>query len=261
MKIVCKAAITNGDGNFFIDEIEIGEPKEDEVLVQIKAAGLCHTDHDSLRWGKQMVPGHEGAGVIVKTGSKVKTVAVGDAVILNWAIPCGHCFQCLEGNEHICENNSPVTAGNNFSGGHAHIEGTKYKGQPIVRSFNIGTLSEFTLVKEAAVVKNNSSKISFPAASIIGCGVMTGYGSVVNAAKVKPGSSVVVLGCGGVGVNVIQAAKISGAAKIIAIDVNEGRLQMAKQFGATDSILANKNDYNLLSASLQVKKFAGWKRR
>ena len=258
MAIYCKAAIADGKGSFFINEIKVNEPEDDEVLVKIKAAGVCHTDHDSLGWGKQLVLGHEGAGLVVETGSQVQGLREGDPVILNWATPCGNCFQCLEGNEHICENNSPVVAGaNGYTPGHAHLSGTEYKSQPILRSFNIGTLSEYTLVKSSAVVKNPSRKMSFPAASIISCGVMTGYGSVVNSARVKEGSSVVVLGSGGVGLNVIQGAKISLAAKIIAVDVNPQRLEMAGKFGATHFILAEKADKNLKLAAEEVKKLTG----
>lgn len=257
MPVSSKAAITRGDGNFFIAETRISDPLEGEVLVRLEAAGLCHTDYDSLRWGKTIVLGHEGAGIVAATGRGVSSVKEGDRALLNWAIPCGHCFQCLEGNEHICENNSPVTAGNNFSGGHAHLEGTRFEGQPIVRSFNLGTLSEYALVKEAALVRNHSAKLSAAAAGIIGCGVMTGYGSVVNAAKVAPGSSVVVLGTGGVGLNVIQGAKIARAGRIIAVDVNPQRLEMAKKFGATDMVLADRNDAVLLEASKKVKGLLG----
>lgn len=254
MSIACKAAIANGKGGFVLDTVEVHDPAEDEVLVKIKAAGLCHTDHDSLSWGKPIIIGHEGAGVVVKAGEKVKDLSEGDAVILNWATPCGHCFQCLEGNQHICENNSPVVAGKNgYSGGHAHLEGTTWKGQPLERSFNIGTLSEYTLVKASALVKNTSESMSFAAASIISCGVMTGYGSVVNAAEVKPGTSVVVLGTGGVGLNVVQGARIAGAEKIIAVDINPNRLEMARQFGATHLIEADKGDTGLLQAAQRVK--------
>ena len=254
MGIRCKAAITDGTGRFEIGEVEVFEPADDEVLVKLKAAGLCHTDYDSLSWGKQLIIGHEGSGVVVKTGKDVTGLSEGDKVILNWAMHCGKCFQCLEGNQHLCEIASPVAAGGNgYTQGHADPSGTLFNGKPVLRSFNIGTLSEYTLVKESALVKNHSEKLSFPAASIISCGVMTGYGSVVNAAKVKPGSSVVVLGAGGVGLNVIQGAKIAGAATIIAIDVNPGRLTMARAFGATYSLLANKNDKGLLKAAAQVK--------
>lgn len=257
MPLTCKAAITSGDGNFFIDTIEVGEPAADEVLVKITAAGICHTDYDSLGWGRQMILGHEGAGIIVKTGSQVKNFEAGDRVLLNWAIPCGECFQCLEGNEHICERNSPVTAGNQVSAGHAHAAGSQYQNKPIPRSFNLGTLSEYTLVKETAVVKNHSARITNAAAAIIGCGVMTGYGSVMNAAKIKAGSSVVVLGAGGVGLNVIQSAKLAGAGMIIATDINPVRLQMAKQFGATAILQANPGDKGLLSAAALVKTMTG----
>lgn len=255
MTIQSKSAIAKGDGTFIIDFVTLAQPKADEVLVKIKAAGLCHTDHDSLSWGKPIIMGHEGSGIVEAIGAEVTNVAVGDAVILNWATPCRNCFQCNLGNEHICENNSPVVAGGNgYTDGHAHLEGTKYNGKPIERSFNLGTLSEYALVKASAVVKNPDVEMPFPAASIISCGVMTGYGSVVNSAKVSEASTVVVLGTGGVGLSVIQGAKISKASKIIAIDINAGRLEMAKRFGATDIILADKKDAGLLGAAKKVKK-------
>ena len=254
MAITCRAAITDGLGNFTIENIEVRDPQDDEVLVKMKAAGLCHTDHDSLSWGKPLIIGHEGAGIVEKVGKDVSGVVPGDKVILNWAMHCGKCFQCLEGNESLCEVASPVAAGGNgYTPGHADPKGTTRNGKPVLRSFNIGTISEYTLVKGGAVVKNTSQKMSFPAASIISCGVMTGYGSVINAAKVKAGSSVVVLGTGGVGLNVIQGAKIAKAASIIAIDVNPIRLWMAKKFGATNTLLADKNDTGLLNAAQQVK--------
>lgn len=247
-----KAAIADGKGSFVIDEIEVNDPDGDEILVQIKTAGICHTDWDSQSWGKQIVMGHEGAGIVTKTGPLVKKLKQGDKVILNWAIPCYTCFQCMEGNQHICENNSPVTAGNKVSGGHAALERTLYKGKSIERSFSIGTMSEYTVVREAAAVKIET-EMPFTSAAIISCGVMTGYGSVVNAAQVKAGSSVAVLGTGGVGLNVIQGARISGAAKIIAVDINPVRLEMAKEYGATHTLLADKNDKGLLNMAQQVK--------
>ena len=254
MSILSKSAIAKGDGTFIIDNVTVADPLKDEVLVAIKAAGLCHTDHDSLHWGKPIVMGHEGAGIVKAIGSNVTRVKIGDAVILNWATPCGDCFQCKNGNEHICENNSPVVAGGNgYTPGHAHLEGTNWNGNPILRSFNIGTLSEYTLVKESAVVKNPFQNMPFPAASIVSCGVMTGFGSAVNTAQVKENSSAVVLGTGGVGLNVIQGIKVSKASKIIAIDINQNRLDMAIEFGATHTILADKNDKGLLKAALIVK--------
>ena len=258
MSLRCKAAIAKGDGSYAIETIEVQNPKDDEVLVAVKAAGLCHTDHDSLNWGKPIVMGHEGAGIVTAIGPKVKSVKVGDSIILNWATPCGHCFQCENENEHICENNSPVVAGGNgYTDGHAHIEGTTWNGNTIERSFNIGTLSEYTLVKESAVVLNPIQDMSFSAASIVSCGVMTGFGSAVNTAQVEENSSAVVLGTGGVGLNVIQGIKVSKASKIIAIDVNQQRLDMAVEFGATHTILADRADKGLLKAAEKVKEMTG----
>lgn len=258
MPVISKAALADGKGGFIIDETVMQEPGEDEVIVKMKAAGICHTDHDSLRWGKKLVLGHEGAGVVYKTGHNVKGLIIGDPVILNWATPCGQCFYCKAGNEHICENNSPVVVGNDgYTPGHARLEGTTWKNKPIERSFNLGTFSEFALVKSSAVVKNPSFKMSYESAAIIGCGVMTGYGSVVNAARVKPGSSVVVLGAGGVGLNVIQGARLSGASLIIAIDISTSRLEMSKQFGATHILKADRADTGLLQAAAHIKKLTG----
>lgn len=247
-----RAAVADGNGSFQIAAIEVADPVGDEILIEIHAAGICHTDWDSLSWGKPVVMGHEGAGVVRSVGAAVTKFQPGDSVILNWAIPCGTCFQCLEGNQHICEVNSPVTAGNKASGGHARLEGTLFGGQSIERSFSLGTMSTLTLVREAACVPL-TVPMPFASAAIVGCGVMTGYGSVVNAAKVKPGSSVVVLGVGGVGLNVIQGARIAGAAKIIAVDLSENRLEMAKTYGATHTLQADRADAGLLDAARRVK--------
>jgi len=250
--MISKAALALGDGTFQIGEIEVGKPQADEVLVKVKAAGICHTDWDSLNWGHPIVMGHEGAGIVEEIGPDVIDLNIGDSVILNWAIPCYACFQCMEGNQHICEKNSAVTAGNAVAGGHATLQSTTFQNTPIERSFGLGTMSEYTLVRQAACVKVDKT-IPFPSAAIVSCGVMTGYGSVTNAAKVSAGSSVVVIGTGGVGLNVIQGAKISGAAKIIAIDIKKERLKLAKEFGATHTILAKPADKLLLKAADQVK--------
>lgn len=240
-----KAAITNGKGSFTIEQIQVGRPNPDEVLVAIQAAGICHTDWDSLSWNKTMILGHEGAGIVEEIGANVPHVKVGDRVLLNWAIPCGRCFQCLQGNYAICEADRHPSAG-----------AALWKSNPIERSFSIGTLSTHAVVKKEAVVKIDVD-ISFASAAIVGCGVMTGYGSVVKAAKVSPGSSVVVIGCGGVGLNVIQGARISGAERIIAIDLKPGRLEMAKQFGATHLVQPASDDKALLLAHQEVKKLTG----
>lgn len=249
--INAKAAIADGKGGFSVESIQVAQPGGHEVLVQVKASGVCHTDWDSLNWGRPVIMGHEGAGVVLATGPGVKRVAPGDEVVLNWAIPCGHCFQCLKGNQHICENHNQVTASDSLQG-HSVLDATLYKGQGIERSFNIGTMSTHTVVREEAVIRKNP-KIPFTSASIIGCGVMTGYGSAVNAAKVTPSSSAVVLGVGGVGLNVIQGCRIAGADKIIAIDINKQRLEFARVFGATHTLQADQADTGLIKAAEQVK--------
>lgn len=250
-----KTAIALGNGDFEISTVSLAAPQSDEVLIKIHAAGLCHTDYDSLSWGKPIVMGHEGAGEVAAMGNAVEDLAIGDAVILNWATPCYTCGQCSDGNQHLCMQNSPVIAGaNGYTPGHAHLEGTLWKGAPIERSFNLGTLSEYCLVKRSAVVKVADKPIDFAAAAIISCGVMTGYGSVMHAAKVTAGSSVVVLGCGGVGLSVIQACRIAGARDVIAVDINARKLEWAMQFGATETLLADRDDKVLIKAADQVKK-------
>jgi S-(hydroxymethyl)glutathione dehydrogenase / alcohol dehydrogenase len=138
------------------------------------------------------------------------------------------------------------------SRGHAHAEGTKWRGQPIDRSFNIGTLSGLTLVRKEAVTLL-PAEIPFTSACIVGCGVMTGFGSAVNVARVQPGSSVVVIGCGGVGLNVIQGARLAKAAQIIAIDLRPGSLETARRFGATHTIVADREDREFRAVAEQVQ--------
>lgn len=254
MNITCKAVVTDGKGTYSLQSIVVSSPQEDEVRIKLKASGLCHTDYDSLSWGKPMIIGHEGAGIVQEVGHRIKHVKVGDKVVLNWAVPCGSCFQCKLGNFHICETSSPVTGGKIGTNlGHAHPEGSTLDSIAIERSFHLGTLSEYTLVKANAVTKITSKKISFEAAAIMGCGVMTGYGSVMNAAKVKRGSSVVVIGIGGVGTSIIQASKIAKAKIIIAIDTNPARLERALSYGATHTVLADTEDKGLLRAAERIR--------
>ena len=151
--VISKAIVSHGDGTFEMAETEVGQPLADEVLVRIRAAGVCHTDFDSLSWGRSLVLGHEGAGEVVVVGKNVNSVSVGDRVVLNWAISCGECFQCQIGNEALCEMHSPV-AGIDPLKGHAHADGTTRVADliPIERSFNLGTMSEYALVRHEAVI-------------------------------------------------------------------------------------------------------------
>jgi S-(hydroxymethyl)glutathione dehydrogenase/alcohol dehydrogenase len=246
-----QAAIADGKGHFSIETVDLGNPIHDEVLVEIKAAGICHTDHASLSWRRPLVMGHEGAGIVRAIGPAVRHVKAGDPVVLNWAIPCGDCFQCRRGDAVLCEDSKPAYVMER-SNGHAHPEGTTWNGQPVDRSFNLGTLSSLTLVRAAAVTPLPQG-VPFTSACIVGCGVMTGFGSAVNVAKIIPGSSVAVLGCGGVGLNVIQGSRICGAEKIIAIDLRESSLEQARRFGATHVLTADPQDTEFSYLAEKVK--------
>jgi S-(hydroxymethyl)glutathione dehydrogenase/alcohol dehydrogenase len=245
MPILSTALVTSGDAQFDAEQVELGDPQANEVLVEIKASGVCHTDLDMLNRRFPHVMGHEGAGVVMAVGSNVTHVKPGDAVVLNWAIPCGECFQCRAGRENICDRRP-----------HVPHDRRKWRGKPLYPSFGIGTMATHSVVPKQAVVKIDV-EIPFPSAALLGCGVMTGFGSVTNAAKVTPGSSVVVLGTGGVGLSVIQGAVHACAGMIIAIDVNPSRLELAKQFGATHTIQAAREDAGLIEASKQVKALVG----
>lgn len=245
MMITAQAAITDGHGNLFIDEIEVYPPEANEVLVEIKAAGVCHTDYIYISRGIKRILGHEGAGVVLEVGAGVTHVQAGDAVLLNWATNCGVCFQCQRGNHSLCEDRQRVPN-----------ERSLHKGEPVERAFYVGTMSTHTVVAKQAVTKIDVD-VSFPSASIVGCGVMTGYGSVVNTAKVEPGSIVVVIGAGGVGLNIVQGARIAGAGRIIAVDINPHKLDLARQFGATETLLAQRDDAGLAHAAEQIKEMTG----
>ena len=253
--LVTRAAIADGAGAFLIDDIQVASPRDDEVLVEIRAAGICHTDHASLSWCRPLVMGHEGAGVVREIGRGVSQVTAGDAVVLNWCIPCGSCFQCRRGETVLCETSRPAHVMER-SRGHAHADGTHWREQPIDRSFNIGTLSGLTLVRKEAVTRMPDG-VPFPVAAITGCGVMTGVGSVVNVAQVRPGESVAVLGCGGVGLNVVQGARLAGASTIVAIDTNAEALTRARRFGATHVVHATQGNGDVRDVTAAVRALTG----
>ncbi len=240
-----RAAIGKGDGTFGIETAGLSEPQAGEVLVRMRASGVCHTDWDSLRWPRRIILGHEGAGVVLSTGKGVTAFQPGDRVMLNWAIPCGVCFQCERGKENICENRGTVPY-ERFQ----HADGC------LNASFSLGTMATHALVPQAAVLPLPDD-VPFEVAAIMGCAVMTGFGSAVNAAKVTQGSTVIVLGCGGVGLSAILGALYAKAGRVIAIDVNPARLELALQFGATETLLASREDKNLLQAAQEVKRRNG----
>ena len=250
-----KAAVADGNGSVSIRDIEVGEPGPGEVLVDLRASGICHTDHQIVGEGFLGVIGHEGAGIVAAVGAGVTTVAPGDHVMTNWSLYCGSCPACLHGQENLCERDSPVIGG--FGGlGHAGAAGTTLDGEPLIRAFHVGSLSTATLVRERGVIPIPDD-VPFTSACIVGCGVATGFCSVSNAARVPAGAKVVVLGCGGVGLNAVQGARIARAAQIIAVDVNPARLDMARAFGATDAVQASRDDAGLLEAAQEVRRLTG----
>ena len=240
-----RAAVTSGDGAYEIEMIEIAAPGPGEVLVRIKSSGVCHTDWDSLRWGRRIVLGHEGAGEVLQAGEGVTGFRPGDRVMLNWAIPCGVCFQCQRGKENICEDRGTVPDSRYGSA----------RG-PLNASFSLGTMATHAIVPQAAVLPLDAA-VPYEVAAIMGCAVMTGFGSALNAAQVQEGSTVVVLGCGGVGLSTMLGALYCKAARVIAVDINPQRLALAEQFGATETLLASPDDKGLLAAAAEVKRRNG----
>lgn len=240
------AAIGDGQGGFSIESVEVDPPGPGEVRVAIAAAGVCHTDHASLRWPGPLVLGHEGAGHVESVGVGVRGFAPGQPVLLNWAIPCGDCFQCVRGGQALCERTHELDV-RSLGTSRAHPGGTRWRGQPVERSFHLGTFSHHALVRAEALTPLPSplpAALPMDLACILGCAVMTGVGSVLNVAAVVSGDSVAVVGCGGVGLNVVQGARLAGATVIVAIDRVQARLDRARALGATHTVLAGAHDGN-----------------
>ncbi|WP_238457394.1 Zn-dependent alcohol dehydrogenase [Alkalihalophilus pseudofirmus] len=231
-----KAAVMTGIGApLEIQAVDLSEPKANEVLVKIVATGVCHSDLNALNDATTPTPtilGHEGAGIVAAVGPNVGKVKVGDKVALSWVPYCGTCEFCVTGAVHLCESAfEPMFAGTLLDG----TSRLSKDGEKIYHNSLLSTFAEFAVVPEMSCVKLPDD-MPLAQASLIGCGVATGYGAAVNAAKVTPGSTVAIFGIGGVGVNAIQGARIAGAAKIIACDVKTANLEIAKTFGATHTI-------------------------
>jgi NDMA-dependent alcohol dehydrogenase len=238
-----RAAVCNAiDTPLEVIDVELEAPKAGEVKVQLGASGVCHSDL-SVRNGTLLAPlpavlGHEGAGVIEEVGEGVENLRPGDHVVISWVPQCGDCYFCRRGQAELCDVGLPVIA----TGG--LLDGTPRfvrDGQPVLQMSASGTFTETTVVPAISAVKIDKD-IPLTAAALIGCGVLTGFGAAHNTADIREGDTVAVVGCGGVGLNVIQGAKHSGAERIIAIDMVEGKLQTAQKFGATDLVNAGEGD-------------------
>ena len=227
-----------------IEQVELDDPKDREVLVKLVATGVCHTDihciKGDLATSLPVVLGHEGAGIVEKVGSAVTSVQPGDKVILTVAPYCGKCPACMMGVPTSCEN-YPVTAMMMGS----MPDGTKRlkrkNGEELSHFMAQSSFAEYAIVDESAAVKVREDA-PLDVVCLLGCGVSTGIGAVINTARVKAGSSVAVFGCGGVGLATIMAAKLVGARQIIAVDMLDKKLEFAKELGATDLVNASQDD-------------------
>jgi len=227
---------------FKIEEVELEGPGEGEVLVEVKAAGLCHSDLSVVAGLRKrqlpVVGGHEGAGVVVEVGRGVSNLKPGDHVVMTTASGCGHCRPCTDQRPVLCESVGVARAQGFLPNGQRRLN---LKGKPLYHYSGISSFSQYAVAAPSALIKADKS-VPLDTAAMFGCAVVTGVGCVLNAAKVRPGQSVAVLGLGGVGLNSVMAAKLSGASQIIGIDINEAKFALAKELGCTDTLLATDPD-------------------
>lgn len=237
-----RAAVLNGPHQpFLIDTLRLDEPKTGEVLVRLAAAGVCHSDWHlvtgATRHPMPVVAGHEGAGVVEAVGPGVTRVRPGDHVVLSWTPDCGECFYCQHGKPNLCETfTGPIWAG-------VMLDGTPrlHRGdEPIYHWCGLAAFADHTVVPQQACVKIRRD-IPLEIAALVGCAVATGVGATLYTSPVRPGDSVVVIGCGGVGLNILMGADLCGAGRIIAVDANADKLALACTFGATDTIGAGED--------------------
>ena len=234
-------------------EVDLAGPKAGEVLVEIKATGICHTDEFTLSGADPegifpSILGHEGAGVVVETGPGVTSVAVGDHVIPLYTPECRQCAYCLSGKTNLCQA-IRVTQGQGLM-----PDGTSrfsFKGQPIYHYMGCSTFSNYTVLPEIAVAKIRADA-PFDKVCYIGCGVTTGVGAVINTAKVEPGANCVVFGLGGIGLNVVQGLRLVGANKIVGVDLNDNRKALAEAFGMTDFVNPKTIDGDLVAHLVEL---------
>lgn len=238
-----KAAVLRSfDRPLAIEDVAIADPRDREVLIRIMATGVCSSDLSTIR-GKTgselpLIPGHEAAGIVERVGSGVSKVKPGDRVVLSWAPNCGHCFYCQESHPTLCDTYSGAAV----SGGlWDRTSRLGLPAAPIKHYSCVSSFAEFAVVPETGCIRI-AEDIPFAVAALVGCAVTTGFGAVVNDAKVRPGQSVAVVGVGGVGINAIQAARLAGAQTIIAIDTNADKHAQAVESGATHFINATAPD-------------------
>lgn len=221
-----------------IESVELQGPGEGEMLVEIAAAGLCHSDLSSIVGVRPrplpLVPGHEGAGIVREVGLGVTRFSAGDHVVMVFVSSCGHCGYCAAGRNNLCETSWHARANGTLPSGLR-----KLRAEAVTLNHNSGlsVFAEYAVVSETSVVKIDKD-IPLGDAAVFGCAVITGVGAVVNTAKAKVGSRIAVIGLGGVGLSAILGARLAGASKIVALDVNEEKFALARDLGATDVVNA-----------------------
>jgi len=230
-----KALVALELNHFCVEDVSIEPPRTGEVRVRMKAAGVCHSDlsvaNGTVPMPLPMVLGHEGAGVVAEVGPGVTNVAVGDHVVLSFVPACGECFFCVRKEPHLCIRCDP---GGRMWDGTSRL---RLRGQELGAMSQLGCLAEYAVVPAMSVMPIDRA-IPFASAALVGCAVMTGVGAVFHTARVELASTVAVFGCGGVGLAVIQGAKLAGAKRIIAVDLADNKLEYARRFGATDCVNA-----------------------
>ena len=225
-----------------IEELDLAPPGEGELLVRIRAAGLCHSDLSTINGDRPrqlpMVLGHEAAGEVLELGAGVRDFAIGDHVILVFVPSCGRCLPCAEGRPALCEPGARANGAGTLLSGATRLS---RNGQPIAHHIGVSAFSQYAVVARESAIRIDKS-LPFEEAALFGCAVITGAGAVINTAKVPPGSSVAIVGLGGVGLMSMLAARLTGCRTIVAIDMLDDKLALAKQLGATHTV--NARDAN-----------------
>lgn len=226
---------------FSVETLTIDAPKAGEVLVKIAACGICHSDYHlvtgTTRHPMPCVCGHEGAGVVEAVGVGVTRVKVGDHVALSWTPDCGECFYCRRGQPNLCETyTDPIWAGTMLDG----TTRLHHASDPVYVYCGLGTFAEYVCVPQQSCVPIRRD-VPLKIAALVGCAVATGVGAAMYTAKVRSGESVVVFGCGGVGLNILQGAALCGAEQIIAVDTNVTKMELARWFGATHTLYSDES--------------------
>lgn len=244
-----KAAVMRSAGApLLIEDIDIADPAAHEVVVRTAAVGVCHSDlhivDGTIPIEPPIVLGHEPAGVVEEVGFEVRAFAPGDHVIGCLSVFCGQCDYCASGRSYLC-------GGEATTRGPDELPRLSKDGEPVYQMTHLGAFAERMLVHENALVKIRED-MPLDRAALIGCGVTTGLGAALNTARIRPGQTAAVIGCGGVGLSIIQGCRIAGAQQIVAIDTAEWKLELAKTLGATDGILVGEGD-----ARKQVMEISG----